>query len=182
MRISPLLTIMFMTFISLQAQDMNEKDSLKIIFKAKLFTASEYGVADKSTIIEDIEGQNARYLKTVYANFLFIRIDFNQPYRQLNQSIHTLNRDCSYYISFNVKDAKYYRLGGFEIIDTKDFFKDLKLREKTIFNGLTGNEVEEIDIYCLYEYNELSEKKKQSGKFDCFINCKEATETTVKIH
>lgn len=182
MKFFSLFTIAFITFTSLQAQDIDEQDSLKIIFKAKLLTVSEYGIAGKKTILEDIERQNARYLKTIYENFLFIRIDFNQPYRQLDHNIYTLNRDCSYYIAFNKKDAKYYRLGGFEIVDSKDFFEDLELREGIIFNDIPGNEVEEIDMHCLYDYNELSEKKKRSKNFDCFISCKEITETIITIH
>ena len=161
-----------------------DKDSVSIAFKAKLFTVSEYGIADKNQIIKDIESQGVTFLKTKYDNFVFMKIDFSQPYRLPNNHTQTLYRDCSYYIAFNVSNSMFYRLGGFDKIDIDSFFEDLKASEGIIFKdfGATSNEIEDIDIHCLYNYYSMKKKKRRKKGFNCLVNCSKKTETTITTY
>lgn len=182
MKSRTLFIIIFITTSLIQAQSLTQNDSIAILFKGQLFTISEYGVASKDKILKDIENQKSDFLKTKYENFLFMKITFNQPYRLLNQNLSTLVRNCDYYIAFNIKQSRYYKLGGFNKIDIADFFDDLKINEKSLFPDGKGEEIKDVDIHCLYNYYRLSEKKRNKSKFDCFGNCQEKTSTTIIIH
>lgn len=176
-----IILLLFLVSTMANSQKLSKRDSTNILFKAKLFSISEYGIANKEEIMKDIEEQKAVFLETLYEHFVFIRVDFSQPYRQLNHSILTLNRECSYYLAFNVLDSRFYKLGGFGTVDIDDFFNDLKLRELTVFKGISGSEVDGIDIHCLYEYFELSKKKRKKKGYTCFDGCKNENETIVII-
>ena len=153
-------------------------DSIAIKFKANLFTISEYGVASKERIIEDIENQEVQFLKTKYKNFMFLKIRFSQPYRTSENGFRTLDRDCYYYIGYNIPSKRFYRLGGFDSVDIDAFIKDLESLElANIFDWEDRNEIEDIDIDCLYNYHHLSKRKRLKQKFDCFKNCAEDTRT-----
>lgn len=155
-------------------------DSTAIAFKAKLFTLSEYGISDEEKIINDIENQNAFFLKTMYKHFLFIKIEFSQPYRIFENGTRTLFRNCNYYIAYNINDAKFYRLGGFNSIDIDSFIKDLEQIEISIFLDISeGKEIDEINIYCLYDYFKMNPKKRFKKGFSCLCNCEEETQTMI---
>lgn len=173
------LIIMLFCFTNVFSQN-NKVDSLDVSFKAKLFTVSEYGVSNKNQILKDIDSQKVTFLRTEYKNFLFMKIDFSQPYRFYNNSTRTLKKDCSYYIAFNIKDLKYYKLGGFDDLDIDSFFKDLDFREGAYFLSLTGEDVEEINIYCLYEYYKMSKKKRLRKGYKCLTNCSQNIKTKVE--
>ncbi|WP_143569889.1 hypothetical protein [Tenacibaculum agarivorans] len=158
-------------------------DTVSIAFKAKLFTVSEYGVSDKNQVIKDIESQKIEFLETKYKKFLFMKILFSQPYRLINSSVNTLERNCYYYLAFGIDDSRYYRLGGFSNLDVDSFFRDLELREEGIFTDIdNGKEVDGIDIYCLHEYYKMNHKKRFRKGFNCFENCSDGTQTTIEIH
>ncbi|GGB73309.1 hypothetical protein GCM10007424_11510 [Flavobacterium suaedae] len=157
-------------------------DSVSIAFKAKLFTVSEYGIANKEQILLDIESQEAKFLKTVYKNFFFLKIKFSQPYRNSNISVRTLNRKCYYYIAFNIIENRFYRLGGFNSLDVIDFISDLGNIENINIENWNKDLVQEIDIDCLYEYYYLDDKKRFKKKFLCFPNCNENTKTYYMEH
>lgn len=155
-------------------------DTSAIGFKAKLFTVSEYGISNKNQILKDIEEQEITFLKTQYENFIFMKVDFAQPYRLPQDHTQTLKRDCSYYIAFNTIDSRYYRLGGFDNLDIDSFFKDLELRESTVFKDIAeGKEIEGIDVYCLHEYYKMNKKKRLKKGFKCLDNCSQKTETKI---
>lgn len=166
-----------LTIVSIagNAQVLSKQDSINILFKSKLLTTSEYGITGKLEILKDIDTQKATFLNTFYKNFVFIKIDFSQKYFRLNQDTSTLIRPCSYYLAFSVKDSRFFKLGGFNSTDIEGFFKYLEWREDKIFNGISGNEVEGVDIYCLQEFSELSVKKKCKNKSLCFENCDDVT-------
>lgn len=176
-----LVTLIFLSYIvNIHGQDKMTIDTLAISFKAKLFTTSEYGISDKEQILKDIENQKIQFLKTQYENFVFMKVDFAQPYRIPQESTQTLNRDCSYYIAFNVTNSIFYRLGGFDKIDIDSFFEALEVNESGIFKDIVeGKEIEGIDIYCLHEYYKMSKKKRLRKGFKCLDNCSQKTETTI---
>lgn len=155
-------------------------DTTAISFKAKLLTVSEYGISNKSQILKDIENQKIKFLKTQYENFIFMKVDFAQPYRLPENHTQTLKRDCSYYIAFNVLNSIFYKLGGFDTIDIDSFFKDLEAVENVIFKDIAeGNEIEGIDIYCLHEYYKMNKKKRLKKGFRCLDSCSKKTETKI---
>ncbi len=170
------------TTLAVNGQELNKRDSANILFKAKLLTASEYGIGNKENIIQDIDQQNAFFLETFYKKFVFVKIEFSQKYQRLNQSVSTLIRPCSYYLAFSISDSRFYKLGGFDVPDIDDFFQHLKWREEKVFDGISGNEVQEIDIYCLYDYFELSHKKRRKKGYSCFENCRDITKTEINTH
>lgn len=160
-----------------------DTDTTAVAFKAKLLTISEYGIADKNQILKDIENQKITFLKTKYQSFIFMKVDFAQPYRLPTGSTQTLKRDCSYYIAFNLSNSIFYKLGGFDTIDIDSFFEALEVNESGIFKDIAeGNEVEGIDIYCLHEYYLMNKKKRLKKGFTCLDNCSEKTETTIRSY
>lgn len=171
------LILIFLLFLRFSAFGQTEEiDSCAIKFKANLLTVSEYGIASKQTILNDIESQEVEFLKTKYKNFFFLRIRFSQPYRTSESGFQTLDRDCYYYIAYNIRDKKFYRLGGFDSIDIDSFINDLQsLESNNIIDWEERNEIQEIDIDCLFDYYNLSPKKRLKRKFKCFENCSENT-------
>ncbi|MBO6879079.1 hypothetical protein [Winogradskyella sp.] len=159
-------------------------DSLSIGFKAKLFTVSEYGIADKDQILEDIENQKIKFLNTKYDNFIFIKVYFSQPFRIPGNRTQTLYRDCSYYLAYNTLDPTFYKLGGFNSVDIDSFFTALKANESSIFKdfGAKSEEIEEIDIHCLYDYYKMKKKKRFKKGFNCLDNCSKKTKTKITTY
>ncbi|WP_250433666.1 hypothetical protein [Hanstruepera flava] len=176
--------LILMSFSTKGQNILSKKDSVKILFKAKLLTTSEYGIGlDIKQIINDVENQNALFLKTLYSSFLFIEVEFNQPYRIINGDIVTFSRECSYYLAFNIINSRFYRIGGFDTIDIDTFINDLNYQEDGIFKDVINkNEIEGIDVRCLYRYFTLSTKKRNKKGFECFDNCRNITTTNVGGH
>lgn len=174
--------IIFSHFIN--AQVLKKQDSINILFKAKLLTTNEYGISySKESILQDIEQQKATFLKTIYKNFVFIKVRFSQKYKLLHGGTLIRFGSCSYYLAFNSKISRFYKLGGFDTLDVDDFLEDFRMvGESTIFNGVEGNEIEEIDIYCLYDYSELSLRKRRKNGYSCLGNCREIITTTTSSH
>lgn len=178
-----LLLLLFCFYFPQIIAQNKEIDTVSISFKAKLFTVSEYGVSSKEQILRDINNQKIQFLNTLYKNFIFMKIEFSQPYRLSNGHIRTLERDCNYYMAFNILDSRFYKLGGFDSLDIDDFFDDLKIKEKTIFKGgINGGEVENIDIHCLYQYYNINKRKKQRKNFKCLSSCSKKTKKNVTNH
>ena len=182
MRKQIIFTLLF--FYLFTGFGQNKKiDITAIAFKAKLLTVSEFGVSNKNQILKDIENQKITFLKTKYENFVFMKVDFNQPYRLPIGRTQTLKRDCSYYIGFNVLTSVFFRLGGFDTIDIDDFFTSLKANESPIFKDIEeGEEIQDIDVYCLYEYYQMSKKKRLKKCFNCMDNCSKKTETVIRTY
>ena len=59
---------------------------------------------------------------------------------------------------------------------------DLKLRESLIIKGINKNEVEGINIYCLYQYYNLSTKKRFKKGYKCFTDCKDVTQSVITVN
>lgn len=179
-----LLLLLFIFSLITNAQELRKQDSINILFKAKLLTTNEYGINhSKESILRDIEQQNATFLKTVYKNFVFIKVEFTQKYTLLNERTIARFGNCSYYLAFNSKISRFYRLGGFDTLNIDDFINDVNGTEETgIFNGFEGGEIEEINIDCLYDYSQLSLRKRRKKGYSCIGNCREINTTTTSSH
>lgn len=151
-------------------------DSSSVAFKAQLFTVSEFGIAKKDSIIKYISSQKTTFLKTLYKDFMFIKVDFSQPYTQSDGSKLTLFRNCSYYMGYNKRNSTFYRLGGFDVVDVDIFFNDLKLSDGIMFYTFDDGEIEGMSVQCLYSYYQLSKKKRIKRGFHCFDKCSENTQ------
>lgn len=176
------LLLLLVFSLTINAQELRKQDSINILFKAKLLTTNEYGIShSKESILQDIEQQNATFLKTIYKNFVFIKVDFSQKYKFLHGGTLIRFGSCSYYFAFSIETSRFYKLGGFDIVDIDEFLKELNTVENTgIFNGLEGGEIEEIDIDCLYNYSKLSLRKRSKKGYSCLGNCKETITTIIR--
>ncbi|WP_108803801.1 hypothetical protein [Aquimarina sp. Aq107] len=151
------------------AQEIKVLDSTSLVFKAKLLTVDLTGIDNKESILNHLENKREHYfLKTKYSSFVFIKIVSKKP----DVGWYRNKKGCSFYLAFNLLNTRFYRLGGFDIIDIDNFIKDLKEQEIILFKDLEGgNEIEEMDIYCLYEYYEMKPKKRLKKGFSCFQKC-----------
>ncbi|HRJ31910.1 MAG TPA: hypothetical protein PLV21_00065 [Cyclobacteriaceae bacterium] len=124
-------------------------DTSRVVYKAKLLTISRFGITDSISTLNTIQSQSSHLLKSNSSEFIFIKIKFDQPYDILLKQ-DSSNRGfswfghCYYYLAFSSSKGKYYRLGGFDVSDTKDFLKDVK--EIEVLQLL---KVEEINIKAL---------------------------------
>ena len=97
-----------------------------------------------------------------------MKIKFGQKYFRGNRDFTELMGVCYYYLAYDDDNQTFYRLGGFEKLDLKDFFKNFEVLKATL-----TIEESEVDLFCLYEYSDLSEKKKLRKPFDCFKSCED---------
>lgn len=172
------LSIFLLFSFHVYCQRMPSVDSTSIAFKASLFTVSKYGIASKEKILQDVENQKVRFLKTKYKSFLFIKIEFSQPYRTSDKTRSTLTQNCNYYLAFNILEKRFYKLGGFDDVDIDDFINDLESQEGiNLIDWVNRNEIEEIDIDCLYSYYKLNKKQRVKQNFTCFESCSQKIKT-----
>lgn len=164
------------------AQELTKRDSINIAFKAKLLTTNEDGISySKESILQNIEQQKTTFLKTIYKNFVFIKVECSQKYNLLEGGTMTRFGDCNYYLAFNTEFSRFYKLGGFDTLDIDAFLAKLGASEKMgIFNRLDVGEIEEIDIDCLYNYSELSLRKRRKRGYSCLGSCNETTKTIIR--
>lgn len=174
-----LLFFFSLFFVCMQFYGQNAIDSTAIAFKAKLFTVSEYGLASKERILQDIDEQEIEFLKTTYKTFIFMKISFSQPYRISESTKSTLIRNCFYYLAFNKISSRFYRIGGFDNLDIDNFFEDIGGSGEIIFT-FEGEEIDKLDIVCLYEYYKMNNKERSKKGFHCIKNCREITQTILK--
>lgn len=168
------LNIIFVCFSTVASAQLI--DSASIAFKAKLFTTSRYGIENKFLILEDIENQELKFLNSSIPNIVLMRIKFNQKYYMGESREMTLIGNCFYYIAFNLKNKKFYRLGGFDSNDLQEFFGECDIIEN--LNWISNEE--EIDFLCLLTYSKLPKKKKAKKGFECFKSCN--SEITEYLH
>ena len=172
--IIPLIFNLF--FLSISNSQITEKDSVNIAFKAKLLTTSRFGLADTSTIKKSIQKQDLEFISNPTNSIILLKIKFDQKYYMNNKNrANFFYGKCYYYLSYNTKTNKFYRLGGFDSLDIKDFFNDLNYiekqeKEKLFLKGF-DSDYDGIDIICLSNYNDLSKKKKRKKGFKCFNIC-----------
>ena len=151
--------------------DYKSVDSTAVLFKAKLLTISKYGIANREKIINYVDSQNAIFLNDPFDSFMFIKVDFGQPYTLSDGSIVLALGDCSYYIAYSIFDNRFYRLGGFEFNDIDEFIKDLIISEA--YFGSQEDMDEEINLACMYENYMKNKVKNKKKPYTCFDNCSE---------
>jgi hypothetical protein len=144
-------------------------DTLSICFKAKILTTTRNGYFDSLSLIKELSNQKLSIIDIPIDNVIFIKIKHEQRYNMLDNSNLVLIGTCYYYLAFNLNNSKYYRLGGFDYLDLDDFFKEINILN---INLLGGNNYE-IDLLCLFEFSNYSNRKKKKKKFRCFENCSE---------
>ena len=163
-----ILIISLFLNVHLNAQETRIIDTTSITFKAKLLTLSRRGITNVKNILDEENKKKVDFLKTKYKSFIFIKINSKDP----SYGWYKTKNGCNYYLAYNKEKSKFYRLGGFDIVDINDFFKDLENQEVIIFKDLEeGNEIEEIDIYCLYNYYKMKPKKRLKKGYKCFHKC-----------
>lgn len=170
MKILIVLMVLFMSFV-VNAQVLTAKDSLNIAFKAKLLTVSVTGIAERDIILKDVESQQVIFLKTSFKNFLFLKVKYDQSYRE-NEKVRMRFVNCSYFIAFNIKQFEFYRIGGFDSDDIDKFMEDLSSQESAD-PFLETEPIKGVDFNCLSEYSRLSKKKRLKKKLTCFKCCSE---------
>ena len=175
-----------MNYVCYSQESISKIDSATVAFKAKLFTVSKYGISPKDSVLSFIENQKLIFLKTSYKNFIFMKIEFSQPYKLSNGSETILLGKCNYYLAYNISASKYYRLGGFDNVDIDDFFNALNAKVSSIYvddKRMTNVEyeyIEEIDIFCLARYYKLSKKQRLKTKY-CLGNCNDEISDHIDI-
>jgi len=115
-------TLFFLIFFSLSFttfSQSNEKiDTNLVEFKAKLFTLSVYGLPHDSTnILEEISKQKVERLNIPKGGIIFFKIKFDQKYLKGTSRYIELLGSCNYYIAYNHQMVKFYRLGGWDLLD-----------------------------------------------------------------
>jgi hypothetical protein len=68
----------------------------------------------------------------------------------------------------------FYRLGGFDTIDIDQFIKDFEGVELSF--SVDDPLYESINMGCLYDYYNMSDRKRRKYKFTCLENCVENTQ------
>lgn len=161
--------IMFFLFLAgsvfSQNNFLTQADTLGIEFKAKLLTIEREGNPNKNYILEVLDDRKIKFLKSKYDDFIFLKIITKAPVGWYQ------NRFCNYYLSYNKQTRVFYKLGGFDYIDLDSFFNDLSMYELSFWD--LKNDVEEINLDCMYKYYILSEKKKNRKKINCHCKCSE---------
>jgi hypothetical protein len=160
---------MFFISTACSAQLSNEA----ILFKAKMLTTYRYGAAEQSTILNELNSQQSEFLTNDSSEIVIIKIAFAQRnFKGENRDLTWIG-SCDFYIGYNRRLFKYYRLGGFDCLDVKDFFYDLKSREHISLLS-DENLNRKIDLLCLNEYAEArSGRKKKKIEARCIKKCSE---------
>lgn len=169
---------LFFLYSKVWSQDINQT---MVAEKAKLLTISRFGIANKDSIWSDLQKQKLWFIPNKSTNILLMKVRFEQKYRHGNNQSTLWIGGCFFYIAYNKKTFKYYRLGGWDTVDAFDFFNDLPPED---YSRLLLDEKlkENIDFYCLLEYSKWPRKrKKQKKTCPCSKICSEELETILRI-
>ena len=150
----------------LQAQVVSKDD---ISFKAKLLTVFRLGVASPETVLRDLRDQQLTFLTSDTSKVVLMKIAFAQHDFHGDGISRTVLGQCLFYIAYNSRQYKFYRLGGFDSSDAKEFFAELEPQE---FIMLTSDQriTREIDLLCLSERVKKFKSPKRKKK-ECVANC-----------
>lgn len=176
-----ILIILLVSTFSIGNTYSQKIDSVGLKLKAQLLTTSRYGIASYDSLLSDITKQRVIFIKSPALNIILLKVHFSQKYFIGGDGGHIQwLSDCYYYLAFNIKKNKFYRIGGFEILDLRDFFQDLKADDYGLF-GEAFNKTSEINFLCLRDYNELSPKR-QLKQRTCLPACDKVLTTELIIN
>ncbi|MBP7540805.1 MAG: hypothetical protein KA802_12840 [Saprospiraceae bacterium] len=159
-------------------EDTINKFSPNIAFKAKLLTLNRYGLTDSSNIMQQVLNQRLKYYYNIeIKNFVFIEINHSQVYSYttnegLSETFYAVG--CSYFLAYNLHEAKFYRLFGFDISDYSEFketVSELKFQNFDLYSDLL-NYLSDIYSTC--------QNKKKIYKCDC--NCQDDSANGLKVY
>jgi hypothetical protein len=171
-----LLVSLFLIPTALEAQLASSDD---IVFKAKLLTVFRLGIASPETILRDLNNQELTFLNSDTSKVILMKIKFGQHNFHGDNNSSTVLGQCFFYVAYNSRMLKFYRLGGFDSSDAADFFADLTSHE---FIMLTSDETitRSIDLICLSEYAKNSKTRKRA-KRQCVTNCSSSLSTYLNV-
>lgn len=146
-------------------------DSANIAFKAKLMTMYRQGITDSTKLIKTIQSQKIEFTKNTSENIVLMKIYFDQIVYSKDNTTHSWFGNCNYYLAYNLKKEKFYRIGGFDSNDVVEFIDDIQEYsfstedELFLFNLETFGD---FDMSCLMSYYYMSEKKKKKKRLQVF--------------
>lgn len=158
-------------------------DSANIAFKAKLMTMYRQGITDSTKLIKTIQSQKIEFTKNTSENIVLMKIYFDQIVYSKDNTTHSWFGNCNYYLAYNLKKEKFYRIGGFDSNDVVEFIDDIQEYsfstedELFLFNLETFGD---FDMSCLMSYYYMSEKKRKRKGYKCFDRCSEVIFTEWK--
>lgn len=156
------------------AQREIEVDSATIAYKAKLLTVFRKGLSDSTSLINDLQKQELKFLPSPFPDFIFMKIHFNQKYNK-GRMRSVLFGSCSYYLAYNTKNYTFYRLGGFSSIDIDALFNENKRFATDIILHYASDldYVHEINFLCLLTYFQASKVKRARKGYSCLNSCED---------
>jgi hypothetical protein len=171
-----LLASLFLISTLIEAQVVSNQD---IAFKAKLLTVYRLGVASPETILRDLDDQELTFLNSDSSEVVLLKIKFSQHNFHGDSNSSTILGQCFFYVAYNRRTFKFYRLGGFDSSDAADFFGDITSQE---FIKLTSDEtiIRSIDLICLSEYAKNSNNRKRTRK-ECVKQCSSVLSTYLNV-
>lgn len=144
-------------------------DTNDLIYKAKLLSLIEYGIPSRDTLTDVLVHQP--YILThskTNPTIILINIVNTQKivFREKDYWVYDYLRiPCSYYMIYEQQTRKFYKIGGFEIVDFMIFYNDL--RELICLEYLFEEPGFEL-LKCNYQKYILKRKYK---KLECNICC-----------
>lgn len=177
------ISIIFLALV-FQWGHSQEKDTADVAFKAKLLTLDRHGILAEDKLLNDIKKQKLEFVEyNDSSNWIFIKIKFDQKYGGYidNYSVLWLG-DCYFYLAFRKEKSKFYRLGGFDVLDVEDFVKDIQ-NDIEYLDVLSNKKLNsEIPIDCIESYVEIPERKKLKKGYKCFKKCSDTLTTTLIVN
>lgn len=137
-------------------------------------------MADENSILSDITDQDVIFLSSPSPNTILLKVNFSQRYYLGDPDHHILwLGNCFYYLAFNIRRNKFYRIGGFDKLDLDEFFDDFETVDYKLINPEYSRK-SKIDFYCLKEYSETPVKRRLK-KPPCLPLCSEELGTSLVI-
>ena len=165
------------------AQDVIDE---RIIFKAKLLTLMDKGIADSTIILNDLLEQKAFILDSPFDRFIFIIVNFNQRLYKDN-SVGKALVPCDFKFIYDLKTLNFYFISGSERSDAYSFSEAIindgeeyvkYYRERMKADSISYEELF-LHFDCLFDYVDMSNRKRRKTKCRCGAVCSDLVDKTV---
>ena len=165
-KILSILVLLFQFNIIAQSfKSIREIDTLSIVYKAKLFTISQYKYESKKELFYYID--NLQYEIFGTNDLIFFKIKSRYNCEVKNDLFTTNLCACDYYICYSIEKDFFYWLGGFKTDDIKEFAKEYF---KSTFISNWNYKIEDKKLSEFINYLNLHKIKKA---INCFEKCLE---------